>query len=340
MNKTVQAGGGASSREPDSSPTGRKPGAAEVPSAIATSVSHAASEDTCVSRHRAFSWQRIAAICTNTLTELIRLKVFYVLVLFGLVLIGSSVGLARFSFQQEFQILKDISLGAISIFTSILAIIATARLIPQDIEERTVYSILAKPVSRVEYLIGKLAGVLLLLGIATALMAALFLVVLYAREQAVLHDTAQQMAAAPADQFDHALNMVRASALNPNLAPAIAIIYIKACLLASLTLFVSIFATTNIFTVVVMVFVYFIGHLQATAREYWLHEHGAGWITQLLLAVVALVFPDLQTFNVVDEAVLGTAIPLAIFAKTAVIGLFYVVVYTALAAVVFSGKEL
>lgn len=291
-------------------------------------------------RHRAFSLGRVAAICANTLTELIRLKVFYFLLLFGLILIGSSVALARFSFQQEFQILKDISLGAISIFTSLLAIIATARLIPQDIEERTIYSILAKPVSRFEYLIGKLAGVLLLLGIAVAIMATLFLVVIFTREQALLHETARQMAAAPGDQLDHALNAVRASAFNPNLGPAIAIIFIKACLLAALTLFVSTFATTNIFTIVVMVFVYLIGHLQATAREYWLHEHSAGWITQLLLAIVALIFPDLQAFNVIDEAVLGSAIPLAMFIKTAAIGAFYITVYTALAAVAFSGKEL
>ena len=319
--------------------SGRESAEASVP-AVSRPTSSASASDLVVHRHRRFSLRRVSAICTNTLTELIRLKVFYFLLLFGLILIGGSVGLARFSFQQEFQILKDISLGAMSIFSSLLAIIATARLISQDIEERTIYSILAKPVSRIEYLIGKLAGVLLLLGIAVAIMAALFLVVIYTREQTVLHDTARQMATAPADQLDHALNAVRASALNPNLAPAIGIIYLKACLLASLTLFVSTFATTNIFTVVVMVFVYVIGHLQAIAREYWLHEHGAGWITQLLLAVVALVFPDLQLFNVVDEAVLGTAIPFAIFLKTAGIGIFYVIVYTALAAVVFSGKEL
>jgi ABC-type Na+ efflux pump permease subunit len=319
--------------------SGRESAEVSVP-AVSGPTSSASASDLVVHRHRRFSLRRVSAICTNTLTELIRLKVFYFLLLFGLILIGGSVGLARFSFQQEFQILKDISLGAMSIFTSLLAIIATARLISQDIEERTIYSILAKPVSRIEYLIGKLAGVLLLLGIAVAIMAALFLVVIYTREQTVLHDTARQMATAPADQLDHALNAVRASALNPNLAPAIGIIYLKACLLASLTLFVSTFATTNIFTVMVMVFVYVIGHLQAIAREYWLHEHGAGWITQLLLAVVALVFPDLQLFNVVDEAVLGTAIPFAIFLKTAGIGIFYIIVYTALAAVVFSGKEL
>src|SRR6202049_1484259 len=98
--------------------------------------------------HRFFSVGRIGAITLNTLTELTRQKVFYVLLVFALLLIGSSVFLARFTFQQEFQILKDVSLGAMSIFTSLLAIITTARLIPQDVEDRTVYTILAKPVRR------------------------------------------------------------------------------------------------------------------------------------------------------------------------------------------------
>jgi hypothetical protein len=292
------------------------------------------------SRHRRFSLRRIFTICTNTLTELTRLKVFYFLLFFGLILIGGSVFLARFSFQQEFQILKDISLGAMSIFTSLLAIIATARLIPQDIEDRTIYSILAKPVPRFEYLLGRLGGVLLLLGITILAMSALFLIVLYTREQAVLHETARQMTNLPADQVNQALNGVRASAVNANLFPAIGIIYVKSGLLASLTLFVSTFATTNIFTVVVTVFVYFIGHLQATAREYWLHQQGADFIARVFLAVVALIFPDLQVFNLVDEAVLGNVIPTALFLKTVGLGLFYMVVYVALAMVVFSGKEL
>ena len=115
------------------------------------------------------------AITLNTLTELTRLRVFYVLLVFALLLIGSSVFMAQFSFQQEFQILKDVSLGAISIFTSLLAIVATARLLPQDIEDRTVYTILAKPVPRFEYVLGKIAGVLLLLAISTLVMSAAFL---------------------------------------------------------------------------------------------------------------------------------------------------------------------
>jgi hypothetical protein len=290
--------------------------------------------------HRAFSLGRIGAITINTVTELTRQKVFYILLIFALVLIGSSVFMARFSFQQEFQILKDVSLGAMSIFCSLLAIVATARLIPQDVEDRTVYAILAKPVPRFEYLLGKLFGVLLLLAISIALMSAMFIAVLYTREHTVLNETMRQMSSAPREEVDDALNAVRAAGLNIDILAGVAVIYLKACLLAALTLFVSTFATTNIFTVVVMVFVYFIGHLQATAREYWLEQQSVSWIARAFLAIIALVFPDLQAFNLVDEIVAGVAIPLALFAKTALLGIFYTVIYTLAATFVFYGKEL
>ena len=291
-------------------------------------------------QHHAFSPARIFAISSNTLTELTRQKVFYVLLIFALVLIGSSVFMAQFSFQQEFRILKDVSLGAMSIFSSLLAIVATARLIPQDIEDRTVYTILAKPVPRFEYLLGKLFGVLFLLAISVAVMSALFVIVLYLREQTVLNETLRQMSKAPREQVDDALNAVRAAGLNIDILAGVAVIYLKACLLAALTLFVSTFATTNIFTVVAMVFVYFIGHLQATARDYWLEQQSAGWIARTFLAVIALIFPDLQAFNLVDEIVAGVAIPFALFAKAAVLGIFYTAIYTLAAQFVFYGKEL
>src|SRR5437763_10539800 len=166
------------------------------------------------SKFRKLSFRRIAAIATNTLTELTRQKVFYVLLIFALILIGSSVFMARFTFQQEFQILKDISLGAMSIFSSLLAIVATARLISQDVEDRTVYTTLAKPVPRFEYLLGKLFGVLFLLAISIALMSALFVVVLYVREQTVLNETLRQMSRAPGEQLDAAVNAIRAAGLN------------------------------------------------------------------------------------------------------------------------------
>jgi len=292
------------------------------------------------SRHRVFSFGRVAAITANTLTGLTRLKIFYVLLLFALLLIGGSLFMAQMTFQQEFQVLKDIALGAMSIFTSLLAVLATARLLPQDIEDRTAYTILAKPVSRFEYLTGKLLGVLLLLAINLAAMSALFFVVLTVREQTVLNETTRQLAAAPPEQMAEALRLVRASAFNVNLFSGIAIIYVKGCLLAALTLFVSAFATTTIFTTIVMAFVYFIGHLQAIAREYWLETNSAGWLTKIFLGFVALIFPDLQLFNLSDDLVAGNAIPLALFAKTGTLGLFYTAFYLLLAWAVFFRKEL
>jgi hypothetical protein len=188
--------------------------------------------------------------------------------------------------------------------------------------------------------VGKTAGVLLLLAISTLVMVAAFLAVLYMREQAALQIVAKQMAGAPPDQLADALRAVRASAFNVDLVPGIIIIFLKACLLTALTLFVSTFATSTIFTIVVMVFIYFIGHLEATAREYWLTAHGGGLVTRVFLAIVALLFPDLQAFNLVDDIIAGTAITMAVFTKTALLGIFYTVIYTLLAIFVFYGKEL
>lgn len=291
------------------------------------------------SRHRAFSLQRVTTITTVTFTGLIRQKAFYVVLIFALIMIGNSIFMAQLSFQQEFQMLKDISLGAISIFTSLLAIVATARLLPQDLEDRTIHTILAKPVPRFEYLMGKLAGVLLLLGLSTLVMSAMFLAVLFFREQTLLGETVRQLAGAPQEQIAEVERTLRLSAFNGNLFAGIAIIYLKACLLAALTLFVSTFASSTLFTIVVMACIYFVGHLQATAREYWLQENGGG-IARLFLALVAVFFPDLQLFNLIDDIVVGTAIPLALFGKTVLLGCSYTAIYLLLACAAFYGREL
>ncbi|MGI9088186.1 MAG: ABC transporter permease [Chthoniobacterales bacterium] len=289
--------------------------------------------------HRAFSPRRVWAIASNTFTELTRLKVFYILLIFAFAMIASSVVMARLTFQQEFQALQDISLGVMSMVASLLAILATARLLAQDLEDRTVYTILAKPVPRSEYLAGKFVGVVLLLTVSIAVMAALFFVVLFFREHAALAETARQMSGQPVPQIAEALRAIEHASFNANLFAAIAIIFVKAALLAALTLFISTFATSNIFTVAVAIFVYFIGHLQATAREFWLQEQGGGWLSHLFLAFVALVFPDLQQFNLADE-ITGVVIPLALLLKTIGLAGFYVLLYLLLSIAVFNSREL
>jgi len=280
------------------------------------------------------------AIGRNTFTELVRQKVFYFLLIFALLVIGNSAFMAKLSFQEQFQMLKDISLGAMSVFSSIIAILATANFLPKDIEDRTIYTILAKPVPRFCYLLGKLLGILSLLAAAVGLMTFLFLGVLWLREAQVIAETRAQLQGASAEDFAQAIKEVTSSTFNINLLPGIIVIFLKSALLASLTLFLSTFATSSIFAILMATALYFIGHLQATAREYWLAGLDVHWWSRLLAAFVSLVFPDLQAFNLTDDIIAGAAVPLGLFIGTAALGLLYIAVYFSLAALVFSGREL
>ena len=282
---------------------------------------------------------RIIAIGRNTFTELVRQKVFYFLLLFALIVIGNSAFLAKFSFQEEFQMLKDVALGAMSVFLSLLAILATAMLLPRDLEDRTIFTILSKPVPRHEYLLGKLLGVIILLGLSTIVMGALFLGVLFLREQAALMETQRSLSGSP-QELAAALDAIRKGAFSWDLIPAMAILLVKAILLASLTLLISTFATSGIFAILVATSAYFIGHLQVTAREYWMSGVGIHWWTRIFTALVALIFPDLQAFNLTDDIVAGTALPMSLCWQTMALGGVYTAVYFAVACFLFQNREL
>jgi len=282
---------------------------------------------------------RILAIGGNTFTELVRQKVFYFLLLFALIVIGNSAFLAKFSFQEEFQMLKDVALGAMSVFLSLLAILATANLLPRDLEDRTIFTILSKPVPRHEYLLGKLLGVFFLLLLSTLVMGVLFLGVLLLREQAALAETRASLAGSP-QELAAALAEVSKGAFGWDLIPAMAILLVKAFLLSSLTMLVSTFATSGIFAILVAASAYFIGHLQVTAREYWMSGIGIHWWTRIFTAVVALIFPDLQAFNLTDDIVAGVALPMALFWQTVALGGVYIAVYYVVACFLFQNREL
>ena len=290
-------------------------------------------------RHQFFSPARVNAIAGNTLLELVRQKVFYFLLVFGLVLIGASFFMGFLRPELQFQVLKDVSLGAMSIFTWLLAVLATAMLLPKDIEDRTLYTILAKPVPRFEYLLGKLLGVLMLLAISTLVMGAMFVATLYLKEQLATAQALSELKGAAPDQIADALKTIRASAFTWSLIPGILAIYLKAAICAALTLLISTFASSWIFTIVVSVAAYLIDHLVPIAREYWGME-GASWIGKGFVGLVALMFPDLQLFNLVDDIVAGNSIATGLFLQTVGLGCLYIAVYTCLAYFLFAKKEL
>jgi ABC-2 type transport system permease protein len=290
--------------------------------------------------HRVFSPARINAIASNTLLELARLKVFYFLLLFALIIIGGSAFMMEFPFHEQFQVLKDLGLGAMSIFTWLLSVLGTAMILPKDIEDRTLYTILAKPVPRVEYLLGKLLGMLWLLLISTLLMSAMFVLALYTKEHMVISEMIRGMAGARQDVLQAALRDVREHAFTASLIPGVISIYIKAAIFAALTLLISTFASSSIFTIIVSFVIYFIGHVQHIAREEWLGAPRASVMKKMFLGLVALLFPDLHLFNLVDDIVAGNAIQMAIFVKTIGLGCAYTFVYAFVAYVIFAYKEL
>ena len=212
-------------------------------------------------------------------------------------------------------------------------------LLPRDLEDRTIFTILSKPVPRHEYLLGKLLGVLILLTLSAFIMGLFFITVLLLWEQSVLAETQRSLAGSP-QELAAALAVVKKAAFSWDLIPAMAILLAKSVLLASLTLLISTFATSGIFAILVATCAYFIGHLQVTAREYWMSGMGVHWWTRIFTAFLALVFPDLQAFNLTDDIVAGVPLPLDIFWQTMALGGIYASVYYSLACFLFQNREL
>lgn len=301
--------------------------------------------------HRAFSLGRIRAIASNTLLELVRLKVFYFLLLFGLALIGSSLLTVNLSFQDQFQTLKDSTLGAMSIFTVLLSVLATAMIVPKDTEDRTLYTILAKPVPRIEYLLGKYAGVLTMLAVAVGVMSLLMVGVLYSRQQIVLAEKAaeynpQAPALGDTTQAERAADYatevahIRASTFNWSLFAAVISIYLQAAVCASLTLYLSSFATSSIFTIMMAFTAYIVGYLQALAREVWLEQQAGTIFTKAFLALVALLFPDMHLFSLVNDIAAGAVVPAMLFWKMVGLGGTYIIIYLLAGYFMFAVREL
>jgi Cu-processing system permease protein len=100
-------------------------------------------------------------IAANTFREIIRDRILYGIVVFALLLIGLSLALGQLSFAEQARISADFGFTGIQMSASILAIFAGSTLVAREIEKQTVLTLLARPVSRTQFLGGKLLGLLL-----------------------------------------------------------------------------------------------------------------------------------------------------------------------------------
>lgn len=113
---------------------------------------------------------RILAICENTFKEGLRQKTLLILVVFAVLVIVISAFLEPFALGEVSKIVRDIGLAATSFFSVLVVIIIGSALIRKDIEKRTIFTVITKPVKRSEIIIGKFIGLLLLIIIIQVMM--------------------------------------------------------------------------------------------------------------------------------------------------------------------------
>ena len=293
----------------------------------------------------AFSPGRVWVLAQNTFTQLVRMKTFYFLLVFAvLILLVASVQL--WEPLKHLAQIKRWSFGAMHVFSVVYAIAATSLLLPKDLEDRTLYTILSKPVPRFEYLIGRLLGVVMVIGLALLAMFVLMCVlvqlmmpdIIMVFKQGLLRQAGGE--AVSAQEMNIAIENAKQQGVTMSLFWALWSQFLQAAVIAAIALFISTFATSSLFTIVMTSIIVLIGHFHQLAIGYYLNEAGVGALGEMLIRIFTMVFPNLGMFDVTDEIISGTKFFFGEAVKLTLLGLFYTALYLLLSLLIFIDKEL
>ena len=250
----------------------------------------------------------IWAIATNTIREAVRNKVLYILLFFALVMIGTSFLLATLSYVERERILQDVGLASIRLFGAAIAIFIGVGLVHREVDRRTIYTILSKPVSRADFVIGKYLGLVATLWMQLLVMSAGFVAV-------------SMLAGAPLDR-GHAV--------------ALGLTGIELAVLVAIATLFSSFATPFL-AACYSVGLYMVGHVTRDLRAIGAVVDSEGvksltvWLHRLL--------PDLESFNWTVEAVHGLPIPGHEVIWSVVMGFGWCTAFLTIAALVFERRD-
>ena len=295
------------------------------------------------------SLNRIIIIARNTLTEAMRQKVLSVLLLFGIVLISVSVFFSQIAIDQQIKFVKDFGCGAIGLIGFFIAVLSTAQLLPNELHNRTIYTILAKPVRRVEFLLGKFFGVVLLLALSVALMSLAFAGTLVWQESQGIAAIHAEYAKSPdwqkspylMSEYQQDITTVETQVHDPQLVQAILLLFAKLVMTSAIALLISTFSTSFIFTVITTIMIYLIGHMESVARDVWLQRGAETSIWQGgFLGFISLLIPDLNSFTIVDEILAGNKVPWSSTFNLLGYAGVYIVVLLAVSELIFRHREI
>ncbi len=254
------------------------------------------------------SLARVRAVASNTVQEAIRNRVLYALLFFAVLLIGTGVLLATLSYVERARILQDVGLGAIRIFGAAIAVFVGVGLIHREVDRRTIYTILSKPISRGEFLVGKYLGLVATLWLLLAIMSACFVVV----------------------------SLGTGAPLGVGHAAALGLIAVELALLVAVATLFSSF-TTPMLAAFFSVGIYCIGHLTRNLRS--LVEASGSEATIAATAWLHRLFPDLESFNLTLEAVHGLPLEAARVGWPVLYGLGWIGGLLLLASFIFARRD-
>ncbi|PTX94699.1 hypothetical protein DB346_22020 [Verrucomicrobia bacterium LW23] len=293
------------------------------------------------------SVQRIFALARITLLEAMRQKVLNILILFAVIAVGTSLYFSTLKSDEQIKFLLDFCFGAMTVFGLFIALISTAYMIPNELENRTIYTILAKPVRRSEFIVGKYLGVVALLGVVTLLMSIVFLIVLNVQAQINIASYTQLVEQEGVPELDKRqlittnTNTVLAQAQDPMILQGILLVYARLCIVAAMAMVISTITTSAIFTVCTTFMFYVIGHMQGYARDVVMDPtEQYGPIQKALLSCIAALIPNMRSFSAIDEMVLGTKVTWDMTFGLLGYSAFYITCAIALASLLFSEREL
>ncbi|MBA2304317.1 MAG: ABC transporter permease subunit [Acidobacteria bacterium] len=260
-------------------------------------------------------------IALNVFRESIRDRVPYNLVLFAVLLIGSSFLLAQLTAGQDVKIIKDLSLAAASIFGLFIAIFIGIGLVSKEVERRSIYSLLAKPISRPQFIAGKYAGLVLTLAVNVAVMTvAMYAVLGYLTWIESPDFKASWEAPGP----------------DPALLKAMFLIFIELMLVTALALFFSTFSSP-LLSAALTFGLYVAGNFNTELRnfEHVVDSPAAAWGARVLYHVL----PDLSAFDVKTQVVHGFPVAAGYLWSTAAYGAAYIAALLLAAMYIFSRRD-
>ncbi len=268
-------------------------------------------------------------IARVTFLEAIRQRFFAFLLVLSAAMVVSSVSFRFMDFgHSELKFVADFAFGGMFLFGSVLALVMTAQLFFAEIDNRTALTLLAKPLSRTEFLLGKFIGTWAVLGVFVFSLAFLQGVILWSRAQELIVIATESGRVAP--EFS-ASGLFSFAVLQ----------WFRLGVVAAMVLMVSAVARTFLFAVVVGAMTIVAGQLQWLAQEALLKPSDANALTKALLWLSSRVIPNLQQFNIGDTLVLDpSAVPADSVGAVVASGLFYLIAFLALASLAFRRREI